>query len=752
MADAVGSVDRSRRTKLALSRLETPAVLPSVLMQAVSIVVQTQFSCEELVDLVSVSPALTVQILRLAGEQGVAAASSRYSLSHVMGRLSPEDVRNAVLDLPVYESPHSLVQSEESEVVTSQDLVVHSVAVACCARALARLMVVGTDHNLAYVCGLLHDLGKFAVHELMPKGFSAMAGQARAQQSAIHPVERCYLSADHGTIGRFLARKWRLPQAVQMAIWLHHSNLAVLSSHPQYAHMAAIVYCADALVKSVNLGASGSFDTACPLEQMSSLLRVREQSLRELKDSLSMQVTPLLERLQLDTPDIVSKLCRVSQEGAALLGHKNCDLDKEIRRLKGIENQLGFVKEVLSRIDSQMSVRDSAESFARCWQRFFQTGKICVIWGDQSEGELYEAVLIEDLENSRHILLDADGGSLVLSGEGDVVCVDEHFDWIFDQVDCDFAKSRCFTVPLVSNETTQAAIIFELNYPVPQSKFRETFSQAVQVGRIILGSALACQSQEAFAEDLLGFDQGMEQTRPAQGVQGQGLETLDSLAEMAAGFAHELNNPLSIISGRAQLMGENESEEEKRRSLLQIRENVGDISGMLEALISFAEPPLPKPSIVSIAQVIEEAVQLAGYKSGHDDLDVAVEYTGGGQSDEAPSVFVDSGQVASALANVLVNSVESYRGHVGPIRITVGCAGPTHADIIVSDQGCGMDQDTIQRATTPFFSAKPAGRQRGMGLSYAARVIQVNHGRLGIQSQLGEGTDIAISLPITPSL
>jgi len=744
MTDAMGSVGNSRRTKLALSKLDCPAVLPSVLTQAVSIVIQTQYSCDELVDLVSVSPALAVQILHLAGRKGVVAASSRYNLSHMMGRLSPEDVRNAVLDLPAYESPHSLGLSEESEILSRQDLVKHSVAVACCAKALARLMVVGTDANLAYLCGLLHDLGKLAVHELMPKGFSAMAGQARMHRSALHPVERCYLSTDHSVIGKFLARKWQLPQAVQMAIWLHHSNVATLSNHPEYADMAAIVYCADAIVKSSGLGMSGSFDADCSFERMSSLLRVREQSLRELHSSLGMVVNPVLERLHLDMADTVNKLCRVSREGAALLGRQNSGLAKDIRRLEGVENQFGFIKEVLDHIDSQGSVRDSAEMLGKGWQRFFQTGKTCVIWGNQHEGELFEAVLIEDLQNSRNILLDTEGQSLRISNEEDVVHVDEHFDWAFDQLDCDFAKSRCFTVSLVSNEGTQAAIIFEMNYPISQSKLGSTFSQAVQVGRVILSSALACQQQEAFAEDFLGFDQNIQAEASMPRMQSQGLELLNALAEMAAGFAHELNNPLSIIAGRAQLMGDNESEEDKRRSLSQIRENVGDISEMLEALISYAEPPLPKPAHISISQMIEEAVQLAGYKSGHDDLDVVVDY-----DDAVESVFVDSGQIVSALANVLVNSVESYRGSVGPIRMTVHSSEPPYADILISDQGCGMDEDTVQRAITPFFSAKPAGRQRGMGLAYAARVIQVNQGRLGLQSQLDQGTQVLVSLPMT---
>jgi len=65
----------------------------------------------------------------------------------------------------------------------------------------------------------------------------------------------------------------------------------------------------------------------------------------------------------------------------------------------------------------------------------------------------------------------------------------------------------------------------------------------------------------------------------------------------------------------------------------------------------------------------------------------------------------------------------------------------------VSDFGCGMDREIVQKATQPFFSAKPAGRKRGMGLAYAQRLIQLNGGSLNITSKPGVGTTVTIYLP-----
>ncbi|MBN1391951.1 MAG: hypothetical protein JW947_04010, partial [Sedimentisphaerales bacterium] len=67
--------------------------------------------------------------------------------------------------------------------------------------------------------------------------------------------------------------------------------------------------------------------------------------------------------------------------------------------------------------------------------------------------------------------------------------------------------------------------------------------------------------------------------------------------------------------------------------------------------------------------------------------------------------------------------------------------------LTIADDGCGMDAETLQKATFPFFSNPPAGRKRGMGLAHAARLIQLNGGKLSITSQPGTGSTVTILLP-----
>lgn len=159
--------------------------------------------------------------------------------------------------------------------------------------------------------------------------------------------------------------------------------------------------------------------------------------------------------------------------------------------------------------------------------------------------------------------------------------------------------------------------------------------------------------------------------------------------------------------------------------------------------MSFAEPPQPRPTSTDTKQIIDEAIQLASQKTNTEQINVQIQV-----AEDVESVFVDSAQVVSAIANVISNAVESYGDKSGPIKITADAV--ESGDLVklqISDSGCGMDAETVQKATQPFFSAKAAGRKRGMGLAYAVRFIQLNKGSLNIASEPDSGTTVTICLP-----
>jgi signal transduction histidine kinase len=250
--------------------------------------------------------------------------------------------------------------------------------------------------------------------------------------------------------------------------------------------------------------------------------------------------------------------------------------------------------------------------------------------------------------------------------------------------------------------------------------------------------AFTSANQQRFAEQFARLLVKPREAQPRIAAESP----LNALAEMAAGAAHELNNPLSVIFGRAQLLDEAETDPEKKRILKQIQENSGEISAVIKDLMSFANPPEPRPAETNIKQMLDEAVQLTSQKTGVEHINIQIEV-----AEDVKSVFVDSGQIVSAIANVLSNAIESYTGNLGPIKVTATAESGNFVKLQINDLGCGMDAETLQKATQPLFSAKLAGRKRGMGLAHTARLIQLNKGTLEITSEPGKGTTVTIHLP-----
>ena len=117
---------------------------------------------------------------------------------------------------------------------------------------------------------------------------------------------------------------------------------------------------------------------------------------------------------------------------------------------------------------------------------------------------------------------------------------------------------------------------------------------------------------------------------------------------------------------------------------------------------------------------------------------------------DVPPVHVDAQQVAGALTEVLENSLHATDPAAGHVAVHAAF-DPYSSRVVltVSDDGCGMDEETVKRAFDPFFSAKTAGRRRGMGLAKALRWIEASGGSIRLESRPGRGTRTVLLLPAT---
>jgi putative nucleotidyltransferase with HDIG domain len=746
-----------RKVELAIGELGLLSVPPCVAVQYLSKLVQGQFSPASVAEIVLSEPALTAGVLSLAQRLAAGPVSQRHVVRLVLDRLDADVVRDLLLKTKVSAGFEIEFGQEQPALPARKDLILHSLAVACAARRLAEASEAGIEANLAYTAGLLHDIGKFALQDIMPKSLAAITKEAEATKAGLQAIEQKHLGTSHALLGKQLAQRWRLPEPIKLAIWLHHGDAAAFAHTVPEAAVAALVKAADSIARQARIGLSGSFDEPEPLESMAESLGVRADTLRQIRAELPQEVERRSACLGLETPQATAKYCDLIQRIAAQLSERNTSLSSESRALQAASGYLGFAREFLQAVRPDVAAVDIAEDFAKCWQRFFQTGAVCLYLTAGTRDGAVDAAIVEALGHShKTVVRPPQDGALLpkpIAGRFALLEAGNRIDWLLDQVGIDFNSDQARLAPLLSDGQVVGVIAFELNFPDDVTLSAEKFEMAASMAGTVLGLALTREGQEHWAERFAQVEGypvvPAGETVKTYDTRLYGVDTntpaadpaVEALAELAAGVAHELNNPLSVIAGRAQLLAQVESDGQKRHVLDVIHENAREASGVVDDLMSYAQPATPRLTITAVGQIIEEAIQLAALKTRAEHVNAQVSI-----SPEVRDVQVDSAQVVVALANVIANSIESYADPMGPIKITA----ESHEGglrLQVHDLGCGMDDATVRKAVSPFFSAKPAGRKRGMGLAYASRLIRLNKGTIQIESRPEHGTAVTITLP-----
>lgn len=199
---------------------------------------------------------------------------------------------------------------------------------------------------------------------------------------------------------------------------------------------------------------------------------------------------------------------------------------------------------------------------------------------------------------------------------------------------------------------------------------------------------------------------------------------LESLAEFAAGAGHEINNPLAVISGRAQLLLRGETDPERRRDLAIIHMQAMRVHEMIADMMLFARPPAPKPAPCDVAKLVDRACETLRAKAAT--LELKIERVGPSEPTNANTeANVDGEQITVAVRAIIDNALNAMRPG-GRAAITVS-SDLGAVEIVIVDDGPGIPEAEREHLFDPFFSGRQAGRGLGMGLAKAWRIV-TNHG------------------------
>ena len=233
-----------------------------------------------------------------------------------------------------------------------------------------------------------------------------------------------------------------------------------------------------------------------------------------------------------------------------------------------------------------------------------------------------------------------------------------------------------------------------------------------------------------------------ERKRAEQRVQE--AARLASIGELAAGVAHEINNPLTSVLGFSQLLMAEDLPPEVRADLQKIHSGARRATKIVQSLLSFATKREYREQYLDVTQVLERALEIKSYDLSTSNIGLTSEL-----SPDLPRTRADEHQLIQVIVNLLTNAEQATRASNGRGQVLVrATSSDTKINISISDNGPGIPPEHLSRIFEPFFTTKEVGEGTGLGLSICYGIIREHDGNLWAESIPGEGATFHIELPI----
>jgi signal transduction histidine kinase len=233
-------------------------------------------------------------------------------------------------------------------------------------------------------------------------------------------------------------------------------------------------------------------------------------------------------------------------------------------------------------------------------------------------------------------------------------------------------------------------------------------------------------------------------------------EKLASVGRLSAGIAHEIGNPISIVTGYLELLKQaGLTEGERSEYLARAEKEIERISAIIRQLLEISRPSHSGPRRISVHEIVANVAQVLNLQPFMSHVRLTTEL---GAS--ADAVWADSNQLRQVFLNLIINSADaiSARGSGARGELVVATdnlpenGGAPESDrgwirIHFKDNGCGIAEINLANIFDPFFTTKEPGKGTGLGLSVSFMIIESFGGRMRVESKLGQGTCMTVSLP-----
>lgn len=620
----------------------------------------------------------------------------------------------------------------------------HSLACAVAARLLAEQIDPALGGQ-AFACGLVHDCGKALLFRLHPERYILSTQSPDITRKDIRALEAINFGLDHTVVGKWMLENWKAPPTTIDAAWLHHHKPAAVRDSLARSAVLGLVALGNILARSVMSEALRPEDHD-RAKGLADKLGIAEEIVLSVRHGIPEKYCALAELFGLD-PGIVSfyqtslarahqSLARHASERTARRGEPN--LSQRFLSIVGclgprlasatVQSEIfnlihSCISEMLPEYQGGLAFSENAGSAfegvawngqTRCGLRIVEgrpeiPPDTAHLLGDLIENALAEhAAAAHRGQEGRQERFSKQGYAALLN-------VDE--------------RSRCIFVIGIEEQP-----FFE-HEQVLWCLRQIADLACAHLGRLKTLEALAAKSEE--------LSSALSRLEKARGRELR-AERLSAIGHAAAGTAQEINNPLSIISARTQLLERQENDPQKKRSLRQMLTQVERITDTMQNLMDFARPPQPVFERMSLNSLVEECLSLVGGGHARPGVSIVLHL-----AEDLPDVMVDRAQMKRLIVNLLLNAMNAVedRGN-GSITITTRL-GLNGARIVlgVRDTGVGIPREMLPRVFDPFFTTDGSRSPLGLGLSICHGIASNHHGSLDVSSREGEWTEFTLALP-----
>ena len=223
-------------------------------------------------------------------------------------------------------------------------------------------------------------------------------------------------------------------------------------------------------------------------------------------------------------------------------------------------------------------------------------------------------------------------------------------------------------------------------------------------------------------------------------------ERLASVGRLAAGVAHEINNPLTGVLTFAHMLLKNAPENsEEKEDIQTIVEATMRCRDVIRGLLDFSRQSQPHKEQSGLNYVVRRAINLTENHARINQVEISEQLSSG-----LPFLVIDPNQIEEVVVNVIVNAIDAMPtgGRLTIRTDRVDGEDTRWVEIEVSDTGCGIEPENLEHIFDPFFTTKPAGTGTGLGLAVAYGIVTDHGGQINVSSVLDHGTTVAVRLPL----